>query len=166
MPEKDTQFQGKIKQAGIFDFKDFYAFAYDWLNEEGYLVTEKTYSEKVAGDSKDIDVEWEANKKVSDYFKYQIKMSWKILGMKSVEIQRDNKKVKTNSGVIEIKFKAILIKDYEARWEDKPIWKFLRGVYDRYIIRSRIEQYEDKLVSEVDDLVTQCKAYLAIEGKK
>jgi len=166
MPEKDTQSAGKIKQAGIFNFKDLYSFVYDWLIDEGYDVAEKTYSEKVAGDSKDIDVVWESTKKVSDYFKYLIKLDWKILGMKSVEVQREGKKVKTNSGVIEIKFKAVLIKDYEGRWEDRPLWKFLRGVYDRYIIRSRIEQYEDKLISETDDLITQCKAYLSIEGKK
>jgi len=166
MPEQDTQYKGKIKQAGIFDFKDIYRFVYDWLNDEGYDVVEKTYSEKVAGDSKDIDVEWVAEKKVSDYFKYIIELDWKILGMKSVEVQRDNQKVKTNSGIIEIKFEAILVKDYEARWEHQAIWKFLRGIYDRYIIRSRIEQYEYKVIEELEDLITQCKAYLSIEGKK
>ena len=69
-------------------------------------------------------------------------MSWKILGMKSIEVQRDGKKVKMNSGVVEIKFSAVLVKDYENRWEDAPVWKFLRGVYDKYLIRGRIEDYE------------------------
>ena len=41
------------------------------------------HSEKVAGDAKDIDINWEAGKKVSDYFKFIIKMDWKILGMKN-----------------------------------------------------------------------------------
>ena len=166
MAEKDTLFKGKIKQAGVADFKDFYSFAYDWLSNEEYTVNEKVYSEKVAGDAKDIDVSWEAKKKVSDYFAFIIKIDWKILGLKSIEVQREGKKIKTNSGVFELKFSAVLVKDYESRWEDKPIWKFLRGVYDKYIIRSRIEQYEGKLMGELDELMAQCKAYLAIEGKR
>lgn len=166
MSEKDVIFQGKIKQSGIFTFKDFYSFSYDWLRDQGFDVSEKVYSEKVAGDSKDIDIEWEATKKVSDYFQFYVKLAWKILGMKSVEVQRDGKKIKTNSGVLEIKFKSVLVKDYESRWEDRPLWKFLRGVYDRYIVRSRIESYEDKLFGETDDLIAQLKAYLTIEGQK
>lgn len=166
MAEKDTLFKGKIKQAGVADFKDFYSFAYDWLSNEEYTVNEKVYSEKVAGDAKDIDVSWEAKKKVSDYFAFIIKIDWKILGLKSIEVQRESKKIKTNSGVFELKFSAVLVKDYESRWEDRPAWKFLRGVYDKYIIRSRIDQYEGKLMGELDELMAQCKAYLAIEGKR
>ncbi|MFA5174547.1 MAG: hypothetical protein WC438_05190 [Candidatus Pacearchaeota archaeon] len=166
MAEKDTLFKGKVKQQGLWGFNDLYSFTYDWLNGEGYKVKEKTYSEKVSGDAKDIDIEWEASKKVSDYFKFTIKMAWKILGMKSVEVQRENKKVKMNSGIVEIKFSAVLIKDYESKWEDAPLWKFLRGVYDKYIIKSRIDDYEDKLLNELNELIAQTKAFLEIEGKK
>ncbi|MGV8152307.1 MAG: hypothetical protein ACP5OG_04445 [Candidatus Nanoarchaeia archaeon] len=165
MSEKDNIFAGKIKQTGVFDFKEFYAFTYDWLREEGYDVTEKTYSEKVAGEAKDIDINWEAKKKVSDYFQFMIKADWKIIGMKSVEVEKNGKRVKMNSAQIEIKFKGTLIKDYESRWENAPVWKFLRGVYDRYIIRERVREYETKLFGEVDELIAQCKSFLAIEAK-
>ena len=166
MAEKDTIFKGKIKQEGMFDFKEFYSFAYDWLNGEGYGVAEKAYSEKIAGDAKDIEIEWEAKKKVSDYFRFVIKMSWKILGMKKIKVKRENKEISMNTGVVEIKFSAVLVKDYESRWEDAPIWKFLRGLYDRYIIKSRIDDYGDKLTEDLDELIVQCKSFLAIEGKK
>ena len=136
MAEKDTIFAGKIKQTGLFDFKDFYSFTYDWLLEEGYDLTEKAYNEKVAGDSKDIEIQWDATKKVSDYFKFQIQASWKILGMKTVEVDKNGKKVKIQSGQVEIKFKAVLQKDYEK-----------------------------KLFLECNELITQCKSFLAIEGK-
>lgn len=165
MVEKDTIVSGKIKQAGNFDFKDFYEFAYDWLNGEDYFVVEKKYSEKLSGDIKIIEIIWEPYKKVSDYFKFIIKMDWNITGMKTIEVVRDGKKIKTNSGTIELKFKAILAKDYENRWEDNPFYKFLRGLYDRYIIKSRIEEYEDKVAAELDELITQCKSFLAIEAK-
>mgnify|MGYP001595893206 CR=1 FL=1 len=166
MAEKDTIFSAKIKQVGLANFKDFYSFAYDWLVGEGYDITEKKYSEKVGGDSKDIDIEWDAVRKISDYFKFVMNITWQILGLKDAEVVKDNKKIITNKASFEIKVKGILNKDYENKWEDHPFWKFLRGVYDRYIIRTRVTEYENKLFRECDEFLSQCKAFLAIEGKR
>lgn len=166
MAEKDIVFKGKIKQTGIFDFKEFYTFAYVWLDDDNYHTKEKVYNEKVLGDAKDIEINWESEKKVSDYFKFQIKMVWKVYGMKKVEVKKEDTKVNMNSGNLEIAFTATLIKDYEHRWENNPLWKFLRGVYDHYIIRKRIEDYEDKLEDELNELIDQCKAFLALESKR
>ena len=166
MAEKDTIFKGKIKQEGIFDFKGLYKIAYDLLREEGYKVDEKTYSEKITGDSKEIEILWESKKKISDYFKYLIKMHWLILGMKKIKVKRDGKEISTNSGLLEIKFAAVLVKDYESKWEDAPIWKFLRGIYDRYIIKSRIDDYEDRIKEELEELLAQYKSFLAIGAKR
>jgi hypothetical protein len=71
-----------------------------------------------------------------------------------------------NSGAVEIKYTGNIYKDYESRWENQPFWKFLRGVYDRYIIRPRIDYYEDKVEDDLRELITQTKAFLALEAKK
>jgi len=165
MAEKDTVFKGKIKQSGIFNFKEFYSYLYDYLNEDGYDVSEKSYSEQISGDSKKIEIKWEASRSVSDYFKFQIKIDWLITGMKEVDVEKEGKKTKMNSGSVELKFSGVMIKDYESRWENKPIYKFLRGVYDRYIIKSRIDEYEIKLFGEVNNIIKTCKSFLSIEGK-
>mgnify|MGYP005644995711 CR=1 FL=1 len=163
--EKDQIYKGKIKHGGIFHFKDYYSFAYDWIISEGYDLTEKKYSEKVAGDAKEIEIEWEAFRKISDYFQFRIKIRWMILGMKDVEVQREGKKVKMNSGTLEVSFTAVIEKDYENRWENKPFFRFLRGVYDRYLIRNRVDDYEQRLVEELLELIDQSKAFLALEAK-
>ncbi len=165
MSEKDTIHKGRIKQRGLFDFRDIYEFMYDYLIDENYDIFERKYVEKVKGDSKDVEVKWEAMKEISDYFRFVITMEWIILGMKSVEVVKNGKKIKIDSGVFEIKFRADLVKDYESRWENHPFWKFLRGFYDRYIIRTRVEQYEEKLLAETVELISQVKSLLAIEIK-
>jgi uncharacterized membrane protein len=70
-----------------------------------------------------------------------------------------------DSGDLEISFSAVLIKDYQSQWEDRASYKFLRGIYDKYIIRARVEQYEDKLVGETNELIKQVKSFLALEAK-
>jgi hypothetical protein len=62
-------------------------------NEKLFDTLEKSYNEKVSGNSKDIEIEWESIKKVSDYFKYEIKTKFRILGMTDVEVKEENKTV-------------------------------------------------------------------------
>lgn len=165
MVEKDTIFEGKVKQTDVFDFKEMYNFLYKWLVDENYKVDEKTYSEKITAGGKEIEIEWEAKKKVSDYFRFVLKPKWRILGMNDVEVEKNGKKFKMNKGQVEIKLGGVLEKDYEARWETSGFLKFLRGVYDKYIIRARVEDYERRLFAEADEFLSQMKAFLALEGK-
>ncbi len=166
MVERDNVFSGKVKQTGIFDFKELYRFTYDWLVDKGYWVVEKEYTEKVNPNGKEVVIIWEAQKKVTDYFRFFLKIEWRILGMKDVEVEQDGVKVGMNKGNPEIKTSAILIKDYESRWAKSSFTSFLRSLYDRYVIRSRIEQMEDKLFSEGDEFLAQAKAFLALEGNR
>ncbi len=167
MPEKDTIFSSKIKFLGIFSFKDFYIFCNDWLTGETELfMSETKYKEKIEGDSKKINVEWKGIKKLTDYFRFDIKIEFQLLKLKEVEIQEGNAKIKTNKGSVELKVKGILVRDYDGKFEKTASKKFLRGIYEKWVIPSRIEEFEEKIITECDEFLNQAKAYLDIEGKK
>ena len=79
MAEAETIFSSKIKYAGVFNFKEFYQFCYDWLIQEtGLAVIEGKYEEKIDGDAKNIEVEWEGKKKITDYFQFKIKVKFRL----------------------------------------------------------------------------------------
>jgi hypothetical protein len=166
MSERDKICDGKINHDGIFDYKEVYRFMYTWLTDFDYFVEEKTYTEKAKPEGKEVEIHWIARRKISDYFRFVLKVDWNIFGMTTVEIVKDNIKIKANKGRLEIKVTAFLEKDYENRWENTAFLRFLRGVYDNFIIRQRIEDYEDKIAEELDELVAQTKAFLALEGIK
>lgn len=166
MAEKDKITETKVKYNGLFDFKEVYAFVYRWLTEEDYWIEEKKYIEEVAGEAKNVEIIWEAHKKVSDYFRYDLKFKWRIIRMTTVEAERNGKKVKINKGTFEVKISAILMKDYQSTWESNPFMKFLRGIYDRFVIEGRIKQYEIKLDGDLNEISEQLKAFLALEGMK
>ncbi|MDP2672276.1 MAG: hypothetical protein Q8O84_00490 [Nanoarchaeota archaeon] len=167
MTEKNQIFSSKMKYDGIFSFSGFYKFCYDYLTEEfGFYVAELKYSEKITGDAKEIKIEWEGEKKITDYFKYVVKVDFNIIGLKNVEVQREGKKIQTNKGLIEISMKGILVSDYEGKYNTSPALRFFRGVYEKWIIPSTIEQIEDKLVSHCDGFLGEAKAYLDLEGKR
>jgi hypothetical protein len=167
MAEKDKLLEQKVKYNGIFDFKEIYQFLHRWFIEEGYDVEERKYVEEVqGGDEKKVEIKWLATKKISDYFKYEIKADYRILGMKKVEVEQDGKRIKTNSGTFEIKYQGVLHKDYENTWENNPMMKFLRGVYDKFIVEGTISKYEEKLIQEVDKVTEETKAFLTATGLK
>ena len=167
MAEKDTIFTSKVKYGGIFSFPDFYKFCYDWLTDETALnVAEEKYVEKLQGNSKNIDIEWKGTRKVTDYFKFEIKAKFRILGLEKVEIERDGKKMKTNKGSVEVKVSGTLIRDYNGKFESSAFKKFLRSIYEKWVIKSRIDQFEEKLIGDSNEFLSQAKAYLDLEGKK
>ena len=167
MAEKDKLFSSKIKYNGIFDFQALYKFCYDWLKEEtGLSLSENKYAEKLSGDSKSITVDWTGSREMSDYFKFEAKVSFNVGGLTTVEITQDGKKIKTNKGSVEIGINGTLIRDFKGKFEKSGFEKFLRGVYERMVIPERIEQFQGKIVGDCDEFLSQTKAYLDLEGKK
>ncbi|HDL02263.1 MAG TPA: hypothetical protein ENH20_00330 [Candidatus Pacearchaeota archaeon] len=162
MAQKKIVYKEKLTQVGYWNYTDVYNMLFGWLKDHGYKLKETQYKEKLSSGGKEIIIKWEAAKKVTDYFQYKIELDWHILTMKDAEVEIDGKKEKTNKGELEIVFKGIIIKDYEKRWEDKPFYKFLRGVYEEYIIRKSIEEYEDDIEDQTKELITDLKAFLRI----
>ncbi len=166
MAEKSNVFESTIKHEGYWHYRALYSFCYNWLKEEGYDLYEDQYTEKITGDGKEIEIKWKAKKKVSDYFRNIIELKWHILRMQDAEVEIDGKKKKMNKGEVKIKFSADLERDYEARWEDKPFWKFLRATYDKYIIKTTMDEYEDRLTAKTGKYTEEVKAFLNLEGRQ
>jgi hypothetical protein len=166
MPEKEKIFSSKVKYGEIFNFADYYKFCYDWIVDEGFDLIEDKYVEKLKGDAKEIDVEWTCKKKITDYFLFEVKVKYKVINMKKIEINYGGNKINTNKGTVETAVTGTLIRDYESKFETSGFLKFLRGIYEKWVIPSRVDEFEDKLADFCNDFLQQAKSYLDIEGKK
>lgn len=166
MAEKSKVFKQVIKSVGFWNYKELYNFCYNWWKDEGYKIEEGNYTEKISDFGKEIILEWTIKRKISDYFKHEIKMKWHILGMKDAEVEINGTKEKTNKGEVKITVDSSLVRDYEETWDKTPTWKFLRGVYDKYVIRTRIDEYEDRLESISERFAEDTKDFLRLQGKR
>lgn len=166
MAEKDLVIKEKLEHSGIFDFKGLYGYAHSWLKEEGYGVTEDKYSESVTGNTRFIQVEWSISKKVSDYFKFEVSVKYEISGLTDVEVEIDGQRKKMNKGKVSIDFKGTLVTDHESKWESSPTNRFLRDVYNKFIIPSRISNMKDRLSGDVRSLKEDIKEFLDLTGKR
>jgi len=167
MPEKDTLFKSKMKHGGVFSFKDFYIFCYNWLKDEtGLIITEKKYIEKIAGDKKIIEVKWECYRKLTDYFKFELEVKIKADPLFKATITQDGAQVETNKGTVEVEIKGVLVRDYQGKFEMSATQKFMRSIYEKWVVPSRIDQFEDKVTGDCDEFLGQAKAWLDLEGKR
>ncbi len=168
MAEKETVFSSKTKYVGIFSFKDFYKFCYEWITEETRMdpFNEIKYEEKLKGDEKEITIEWEGERELTDYFRFDMKIKFEIKALKTIEVVQNGKKIKTNEGSVKITTKGILVRDYKGKFEISAFRKFLRSTYEKWIITARIDEYKGKIANDCDEFLSQAKAYLDLEGKK
>src|SRR3989344_2507735 len=167
MPEKETIFSSKVEYSGIFSFKEFYKFCYQWLKEEtGLDLCEVKYEEKILGEAKKILVKWKGEKKVTDYFKYEVEIEFKVDNLTNVEIAQGGAKITTNKGTVSVAVKGDLVRDYQGKFELTAFKKFLRSIYEKWVIPASVEEYKGKLAGDCDEFLGQAKAYLDLEGKK
>jgi hypothetical protein len=162
MGHKKQIYREKLNQVGFWDYVEVYTMLFNWLKDHGYALSEDMYKEKLSGGGKEVIINWSAKRMVTDYFLYEITLSWHILGMKDAETEIDGKKTKMNKGELEIDIKASIINDYEQKWTDKPLNRFMRAIYEKYIIRTTVDEYEETLEEEVQDMINDLKAFLRI----
>ncbi|MEK6899062.1 MAG: hypothetical protein AABW79_03120 [Nanoarchaeota archaeon] len=166
MVEKDNIIKEKVKYSGLMSFKDAYKFARELLDKEGYSVTEDSYSEKVSGNSKEIEISWVATKKLSDYYKSALKIKWRVLGMTDVEVEVDGKRKNMNKVAdLSIEVSGVLEKDYDNKWEGSSMQKFFKEVYNKYVVVERTHEKEGKVSDDVQDFKEEIKAYLELTGR-
>ena len=167
MVEKDTITKERLRQAGIGKFKDIYLYAYNWLVDNDFAVIEEMYEEKVGPNGKDLAIEWSATKTLTDYYRANLKIKWKILGLSDVEVEIDGVRKKTNKFVeLTIDAKGILEKDYRGKWETSSFSRFLSDMYHKYIVYERTEQKEGEVLDYVKDFLEDMKAFMDITGRR
>lgn len=166
MADKREIIKEKLDHSGIFNFSDFYSYAFSWLKELKYIITEDKYNETLDGNKRNIYLEWTAIKDLSDYFKIELKLKFNVRGLTDVEIEIDDEKKKSNKGSISVELKGTLIKDPEGKWEKTPSWRFLRDFYNKYIIPSRINDMEGMVAGNIINLKDDMKAFLELSGKR
>ncbi len=167
MSEVKLVIDGKtLEYEGLFDAQEMYKLIDHFFWQRGFDKREIHNLEKVRESGKYVELELQPYKKISDYAKIIVRMFIRMFDVKEVEVELDGQKVRLNQGRILIIFDGFLETDYENRWENKPIYIFIRTVFDKFIYKSYTDKFEGMLEDEVGQLVTQLKSFLNLYRHK
>ncbi len=152
----------KIKAASVFDMNELYESMSRWFEHKGYEWKELRYKRTDnPNGSVTTEIGWECTKKIDDYVKFVVTMGAQIV-LTDVEVNLpNNAKKKMNKGSIESKFTAYLQKDVGI-WEKKALGHLLGLIYEKILIRKRLEEYEKAMFAEINTFFDEVRLYLQI----
>lgn len=150
----------KIKQSSVLNLDELYVLMYKFFELYGYDFQEQEYRDiDKGGGKKNLEIRWYAEKKVDDYVKFIVKISMMVVGFEKIEIEEEGIKRKSSKGTAEFRFDALIEKDYDDRWAG-GVMKFIREVYDKFVIKGRIERLEGELLGDLHKFMDEIKAFL------
>jgi hypothetical protein len=149
-----------LSYEGVFNIRDLYKTIDMWFKDRGYDKQEIKNWEDVSETEKQIVLEIIPYKKVSDYARIDIRIFMIFSKLMEIEVEKDNIKHKMNKGRAEFYFDAYLVTDYENKWETKPIFFFLKNVFDKFIYRSYISNYDSEAIRDCTEIENEIRSFL------
>ncbi len=155
----------RIKYEGVFDWADIYATLYAWLKHRQYEFFEVKNVKKPDGYGYKIEYIAKAERKESQYVRYVIDIEINARHMEDIEIiEQGEKKKKNKAFILMIDIMPTIELDWQEQWETK-FKKKARKFFHRYIMKSYIEKWKDKIYYEAYELHTKIKHMLDLESK-
>ncbi|MCB9361841.1 hypothetical protein H6504_00255 [Candidatus Woesearchaeota archaeon] len=156
-----------IKYKGVFDYDRFFAVIYNWFVHQSFEVYETKYKFKVPSPTgAENEVNWNTERKIDNYFKYQIKMQFKITQLKDVEVVRKDTTQKMSSGRVFVAITPIMITDYSNKF-NTPFLNSLNRFFKKFIYKQEIDNvYSDQLYYRAYKLHALIKEHLNMETKE
>ncbi len=157
-----------LKKHGVFNFDKAFSAILPWLNKHKYDSIEKARMEKSGSTGKGLESEWVSERKVTDYVKFHLTVKIWLRDMTEVAMEKDGKKIKAHKGRVEFIFDSVMEKNYKGRFGDqkfdseKEFSMFLKEIYDKYVAKSKLSSFEDKLYEETFDLINLIKKNLEV----
>jgi hypothetical protein len=155
----------KIKSETIVDLGELYKVLFRWFQNNGYLFYEKEYKdEDEPGGTKHLEIFWVAEKVMDKYVKFVIELSYLVVKLAKVEVERGGTKFTTNKGVIEFRISTYMAKDYDNSWKktSSPGLKGMHKFYENFVIRQRLNRLEDEFVVEFNAFIDEIRSFMAL----
>ncbi len=143
----------RLKQKGTFDLDKIFKKIREWSTKNKYEFHEKDHVDKLLQDGHEIILKWVLTKETTDYIQYETTIEFLLKGINKIESGQ-------STGNLQITFKSNLILDYENKWQHTEFLKVLNSIYNKYIIKPKIEKHMGKLSGEIENLKNLTKKEL------
>ena len=154
----------KVKYNGIFDLPDLYRKMKFWLEWNGYgpeKGMEKQYTERIKPNGKQIEIKWVATDEASSYVHKVLEVTFLVIGLESIEIEKEGKKIKTKKGDVEMRFTGYLVLNAGNVMGEDLSYK--NWIYKKFILKRNIETYKIDMYDDLTDFQDEAKGYLTMQ---
>ena len=160
MAEKVAVISKSITYSGLFSVREIFKLIDGWLEQHGWDKIEASHKEIVAEKGKEINISLEPEKKENDYVKSILYIDITMTEVEDVVVKKGKKEISLNKGEVEISLDAKLVTDHEGKWVQSPLHMLAKAAYDKFIKKSEIDAFKEKLSKATTHLSEQIKAHL------
>ena len=150
----------KLDYEGLMDLKELFKLINRWFAERGFDKKEDKNHEQNLPEGKFIEYEISHWKKITYYTKYIYKIRALFQNIKKVDITKDRKKIKADHGKVLIYFDGFIENDFYHQWDERPLFVFIRTLYDKFIHRAYTERFEQRLTHDIHNLYNEIEKFL------
>jgi hypothetical protein len=143
----------QIRERSVFNLDKLYKELYGWLSANEYDFDEVLHQQKKLEGGDELIISWEAEREVTDFIKYKIKVDFMLMEINPVS---EN----LVSGFAKITFTANLVLDYKEKWSSSKPKDFLFSLYTNVFFKETISKHKKKLTQEISDFHSAAKDIL------
>lgn len=170
---KAASFRVKFREQ--FNLKAIYIFMHEWMIEEEWSSRkDDSFPETFFGQNEaalgGTEVWWNwrftkppgtgATDRINSYYQWRLNLNGHVVLLRQVEAMKNGKKIKTNWGEIEILIDAQVETDYDKKWRNHPILKYVEDLFRSRIFKVELLKSRDELYRETYRLQTAIKDHL------
>ncbi len=151
----------RIQYEGVFSVAELFRLIDEWLLDKGYYRIEPKHVESAKPEGKFVELELTPSKQLTDYAKALLRIKIQMNNIKDATLETpEGKKQKLNQGSVLVTVSGVLETDYQERWESKPLFLFIRTLYDKYIFKSLTGGFEGTIKNDVEHFKRTVSGFL------
>ena len=130
-----------MQYKGVLDMQDLYESIVDFFMQKKFKFYEKQHRYRKPGPfGHEILHQFEATRKVEDYYMWVVDVNIETFDMHDVEVVlKDGTRKKMTKGRLWIQITHKCITDYEKDWQKSAFLAHLRSFYNKYVVRKKYE---------------------------
>lgn len=148
---KDIEFNYE----GVFDFREFLHLLRAFFKRYDYDIDEKVYALSKKGGLNNTKIKWDCDRKLDDYNHAYIKPTINLRDYKESYVNG----AKVVDGKLSVEVDAEVERDYSEQWKKHPTKKFVRAVYEKYVVSGKQKNVDNAVRNLVQNLIAEMKQY-------
>ena len=128
---------------GVFDLTKFFKNVDQWMRSQEMEKELKKHLEEITPNGKNVEWTVELWKNPADWAKAVVRLRVLITNVVDVQVKKGDATRNLQQGNVLIIIDGFKETDIEGRWQQKPIFYFLRSLYDKFIWKTWTNKFDN-----------------------
>lgn len=160
-----------VRFDGVFDWDGLYKAIVQYLRRQNYWFYERLYKSKPWSPiGTELVLRWTAERKLDEYYKYNLEFEWHLMDFHKVDVIRDGAKITLTKAYFWVEIRGVLVSDwqeFEGAKDAGAVTKFFGKFFRKHVAdREWLYDYLYPLYDEVMDVQKFIQDYVHFESSR